>query len=310
MRTFKVAKCKSVHNLSFGPDGRLAVATSGGEDHVGAVVWLDPASGKPERVVTLDAEHVALSPSHGRLAMAYSHYARPGGRDLACATLAPTRDELEWEGLKAKCEHIFGLGFTPDGNTVVVGGGTQARAGGEWRFTLQIESYSPPGSRAFAVDHFAAAIVFSSDRRWMALSGGAGGEPVVRFHQFPAEEPTAQFLPPATRTRCLRFAPNRPLLAAVAGKECLLVVPGEAEAAAVLDGHTARVNDAAFTPDGARLFTAGHDGTVRCWEVAGGRAAGVLDWGVGRITAVAVAPDGLTAAAGGEKGQIVIWDVD
>lgn len=313
MRTFKVAQCKSVHSLSFSPDGRrLAVITSQGEDHVGATVWLDVTTGKPERIVPLDAEHAAIAPTHTRLALAYSAYARPGGRDLiSCATLPSDRDDLEWQGVPAKCNHVFGLAFTPNGNTLVVGGGMQARAGGEWRFSLHIEEYSSPGSRrAFAVDHFAAAIAFGSDQKWMALSGGPGGEPLVRFHQFPAEEPTAEFLPPATRTRRLVFAPDRPLLAAVAGKQCLLLVPGEAEPTAVLAGHEARVNDAAFTPDGTRLFTVGQDGTVRCWEVASGRSVGVLNWRVGKITAVAVAPDGLTAAAGGEKGQIVLWDVD
>jgi WD40 repeat protein len=36
---------------------------------------------------------------------------------------------------------------------------------------------------------------------------------------------------------------------------------------ATLKGHTVRVNDLAFAPDGKTLVSAGEDGTLRVWAV-------------------------------------------
>jgi WD40 repeat protein len=75
--------------------------------------------------------------------------------------------------------------------------------------------------------------------------------------------------------------------------------------------------DAAFSPDGRLLATAGVDGTVGLWDVATGRGlherlpgpAKVLKEGPPNIAlSVAFSPDGKTIASGDRSGAIYLWD--
>lgn len=74
----------------------------------------------------------------------------------------------------------------------------------------------------------------------------------------------------------------------------------------VLDagGHTDRVNQVLFTPDGQRLVSVSADKSIRLWDVATGEALGVLRPPAGRgpegmLFTAAVSPDGRLLAVGG-----------
>jgi WD40 repeat protein len=73
--------------------------------------------------------------------------------------------------------------------------------------------------------------------------------------------------------------------------------------------HPLAVSGAAFAP-GGRLLTACYDGSVRLWDLEGGKPLRELDLGMGKIYCLAVAPDGLTCAVGVEKkNRIAVLDL-
>lgn len=315
MRVLKLRRSQRAARLSFSADGRrLAVIVSPQDDFVEEVAWVDATTGELRQVVVLAAERCALAADHTRVAVLDWRHARRRGTGLVRHARVPAGDgQPDWvnvHGLPGN--HVFALTFTPDGRQLAIGC-SNLRAGRYHSDAVFIAPVVRYKAVTLRVELVVGELAFSSDGRWLALTGGPRGLSPVRFHKhpmYPDPEPAVVYTPKATRTRRLVFAPDRPVVAALAGKQAILLEAGRAEPLAVLAGHAARVDDAAFTPDGRRLLTAGQDGTVRVWDSHTGRVAGAFEWPIGKLTALAVAPDGLTAAAAGQKGQIVVWDLE
>lgn len=100
--------------------------------------------------------------------------------------------------------------------------------------------------------------------------------------------------------RCALFVWAWAVLAGYAGTPTLILESG---------GHTAKVAALAFSPDGACLYSAGYDGSLRTWDLANGGTLAAVWRGPdpearpGRYYALAVAPGGDRLAAAGYLGE-------
>jgi WD40 repeat protein len=77
----------------------------------------------------------------------------------------------------------------------------------------------------------------------------------------------------------------------------------------LLQAHSHHAYAAAFSPNGQRLVSAGHDGQVRLWELPSGRNLGTYRSTVETYWTVCLSPDGTRIAAGTDESSVVLWDV-
>jgi hypothetical protein len=77
----------------------------------------------------------------------------------------------------------------------------------------------------------------------------------------------------------------------------------------ILSGHTDGIHALAFFPDGKRLASASHDGTVKLWDVQTGQCLHTFAGHEQAVRAVTVSADGKLIASGSDDRTARVWDV-
>ncbi len=313
-----------INSVAFSPDETLAVTTS--IKKTGAEA--EKATGEAESVVRLwDVKNLRqfhgdqpLRTFHEANAMAWATIFSRDGQSL----LTVIGNEARLFNRKSAQESMAFLPqgamasarFSPDGKQAVTG---------SWDKTARIWDIETGLVKLRLVGHenYVNDAVFSPDGKFVATAGrdnqailwdAVTGAVVCRFagdegHHGPvtsvAFDKEGRRLVTASQDKTAKIwdVQTHRLLVTLAAEAA--VQP----AAASLGGHTAGLLSAVFSPDGARVLTAGEDNRAIVWNVAGGKPILQLLGHTAAITSVSISRDGKRAVTGSRDGTAKLWEL-
>jgi len=192
---------------------------------------------------------------------------------------------------------VSALAFSPDGQTLAVGGYQEVLL---WdlaaaKLAKRIGTGQPGPVRAIA---------WLDEGRSLAVgSGVADPTGAVKILDLQTGQIAAALKEPAEAVHALAVSPDGQFLAAAGGDAKVYVwALKDKKLAVALKDHTGPVLAAAFSPDGKLLATAGADKTLVTWDVGTWTRANSFREAEA-LAGVAFGPDGSIAAASGGPGE-------
>ncbi len=246
-------------------------------------------------------EAIALSPDSQLLVSAGRH------RTLAIWAIDDgVRKVAELEGHKTD---VWACAWSADGALVASGSPDKTVRVWDGRGTFQqCALFSDPGAQPQALR-------FSPDSRYLAW---ISGRDCCVWQPLADEQPRRLTPPSYSVMNALSFDPESRCIATAHGYSnstdpdaCIVRVWDVATGAvlAVLQGHSGRVADISFSPDGRSLLSASDDGSARLWDAESGEQTALFkDGDDDRMSCACFSPDGRYVATGsGRIGMVRLW---
>jgi WD40 repeat protein len=287
--------------FAFAPDGtRVFAAALGGTE----VVVRDARSGALVERVPLGASvrELACSPD-GTLVAARIE---DGVWLLPASGGEPAARKLE-------VARPFGLSFSPDRVTLVVGGADalhffDARSGQESRKSLawkkKRDGDEKDDDEPHLGSHAPASIAWSPDRKWLATAGGRS----IRVWDLEAgeldfEHETDDFVGQIV------FSPDSKRIATGGEDEFVHIVSlSKQKEIGKLEGHGNSVTGVAYSPDGKILVSGSKDASVRAWEAKKGESLEEFSGHSGAIASVSFSKDGTRVVTAADDRRVLVWE--
>jgi WD40 repeat protein/DNA-binding SARP family transcriptional activator len=244
---------------------------------------------------------------HGQDSSVFSAAISPDGRVLATSGENGSiwlwdleRSQLLGAPLTGHQQPVHALAWSSDGTRL---------ASGDWAGFLRLWDVSrrqPTGEPILAHTAAVTAIVFTPDGRTVRTSSDDGA---IKSWDAATGFPVGDALPVAGDSGIAFDVAGGKLVSSIVFTLTVQSAISGRLLGPPMEGHTATIHDAMFSPDGTRLASAGFDGTAVVWDIATGQPLyPPLVGHDGRVLAVAWSPDGTMLATGGTDSAIFLWD--
>jgi WD40 repeat protein len=287
-----------VSSVAFSRDGRLlAAGGKDGEVHLWGAARLN--------------WHEAIKAHEGACFLAISPDARllatigrsDGSVKLWDIATRPARLARRLPGFRRTWTRIL---FTPDGNTLIAGADDETVR----LWDLRSEAGSDGTDRSIPA-RSAGPLALSRDGRTLAVCSGGREASRITFWDIGSGAPKRLpvEIPPEGLVQSVTLSPDGRMVV-TGSTTAILWDSATGRLLRRLPIPTGVVLAAEFSPDGAKMATAGSDGVVRVWNARSGTQLAALEGHTGRITSLAYSPGGETLASASVDGTTRLWDTD